>query len=158
MEEYIKNEKIKYDNIIDIINDKRNLTIENAPKTKLISFFEENNTIDGIKDYNEQVINFRSECLRLMSYNVHFGTNHKTKGNIDNIVELIKKINPDILYVNEITTNETEFNEKGFPNNIGNLINFSFCSFIPSWFESPYGLAIYINAKLIEYLYKSKVP
>lgn len=145
---------------IEEINDKRNYVIKYNDKNDLIDYFEKNNKIllNIQNQYNNDVINFRYNGLRIMTYNVHFGTNHKTESNLKNILELIEKINPDILCLNEITTNTTEYNDSGFPNTIGNLINFSFCSITPSWFYSPYGTSVYIKSDLIKHLYLINTP
>lgn len=41
--------------------------------------------------------------IRLMTYNVHTGNNHKNISSIDNIVNIVKHVNPTILCVQEIT-------------------------------------------------------
>jgi endonuclease/exonuclease/phosphatase family metal-dependent hydrolase len=160
MDIFNNNKKKQYNDIIDEINDNRDFIVKYEKKENLINMFEKNNSSNQeLKEiYNDDVINYRSNGLRIMTYNVHFGTNHKTEQNLGDILELIKKINPDILCLNELTTNKTEFNDEGFPNQIGNLIHFSFCSITPSWFYSPYGTSVYINIELINHAYLSGFP
>lgn len=157
----IKEEKIKENDIIKFINNNRNYPQLNFQKEDLINQYTSNNKLyknSKIGDYNELVKIFRLTGIRLMTWNIHFFADVKTNGNMENILTTIKKIDPDILCLNEVTTNKTKYNDKDLPLQIGNLINFTFCSIVPSWFMSPYGTALYIKNELLQQIYIQKTP
>jgi hypothetical protein len=132
--------KNKENDIIKFINNNRKYPKINIKKENLIIQYKNNNKLyekyedndkNNITMYNERVEKCRFMGLRLMTWNMHFFTNVDTNSNMEEILDVIKKINPDILCLNEVTTNKTEYNNKDLPLQIGNLINFSFCSITP---------------------------
>jgi hypothetical protein len=74
--------------------------------------------------------------IRIPPYNVHYFTDVNEKPSIDNIVEDIKDLNPDILALQKVTFGYTRFTEDKY---IIKMLNeydlISFCNTVLSWLK-----------------------
>jgi endonuclease/exonuclease/phosphatase family metal-dependent hydrolase len=137
----------------------------------LIKQYKENNR--SFEHLNNNIKKCSSNNIRIMLYNVHFWTNCEEKNSMKEIINVIQKVNPDILCINEATIGKTKYNDydvsyeiEKIADPIKIIINlekkelsdkyeqFVGCNVVPSWFNAIYGNIIYIKKSLKQRIMK----
>ena len=136
----VKNIDLKY---IEFNNDRK--YNDNIITKNMIDNYHIN--IQNYTKFND-LVNYDNKSIRIMTYNVHYWTNANEETNIKNIINDIKKLNPDIVCLQEVTIGKNKHNQE----DVGELLNpeyriLSFCNTVPSWNDVPYGNMILIKRK-----------
>lgn len=106
----------------------------------------------------------KCKYLRVMTWNIRYFTNAKNKPTINNILQAVIDIEPDILCLNEVSLGENIFydNEninhdpiKTFKENGYRVL--SMCNVVPAWYSSFYGNMILIKNDFYEMMCSSSL-
>ena len=121
------------------------LAFKNNFKENVKLFAKENN--DRLIVHDDA---HREQYLRIMTWNVRYFTDIDDNKSIDEIINVINKINPDILCLNEITEGHHMMYETGliFELRLPQYILVSLCNNTPAWYSSMYGNAILMKKDL----------
>jgi endonuclease/exonuclease/phosphatase family metal-dependent hydrolase len=112
---------------------------------------------------NEKMPPNNNDVLRIMTWNVRYFTNIKDKPTFKEIVEVIRKIDPDILCLNETslgrnqyyTISDVPLKLQNYPDITKELEDYeviSMCNMVPSWFTSFYGNIIFVKKNIMKNL------
>lgn len=122
---------------------------------KLAEIFGLNNNLDSEK-YSKNSKNQAN--LRLMSWNVRYYTDINNNPTIDKIAEVINKLKPDILCLQEATVGHNHYYPVGTKYHTDlrvyapDYILLSSCLVVPSWYDAYYGNMIFIRKELADYV------
>lgn len=120
-------------------------------QTDLITQYFNNIALDTAGEHNINTIAKNIQHIRIMTYNVHFWTNPNEDPNIDNIIDTILTINPDVLCLQEVLYSKLQIDGKKL---LDKYEIKSFCNITPSWFNDVYGNMILIDKTLLRKLKK----
>lgn len=169
LDKYLIYKKIR--NILNIVIDAMKYKLEKS-KSKLFNEIRNyhvsgNNNVEELKDEYLRNIKLAKDLgmnewtklkreynnLRIMSWNVRYWTDVNNKPSIQNIAEVIREIDPDIVCLQEATFGMS----KHYPDAPVDIREYlpeytlsTFCNIIPSWYETIYGNAILISNKLVD--------
>lgn len=137
-------------NINDIVVDR--LQEISSSDIALLSLFEKN-VLQNSK-LNDLLPSTPNGSFRIMLWNIRYFTNAANEPSSTQIINVIEKIDPDLICLNEATIGYNDYSEEllDFFYLLKNYHMIAFCNNVPSWFASTYGNMILIKKKIMRVL------
>lgn len=123
-------------------------------------YFNNANNFEYLNSLIPDINPRNTPIIRIMTWNVRYYTNVEEESTIDNIADIIKKISPDILCLQETITGTSTLSPSIAIDIMTHLyddyVKISACNVVPSWHNGIYGNQIIIKKNIIDLVRKNR--